>query len=71
VNFTRELQAMMRKIITLHTSQREELIDITTQIEQVTKEIGVVNGLLSVYAQGATAAIMIQENWDSSVLMIW
>ncbi|MES9958035.1 MAG: secondary thiamine-phosphate synthase enzyme YjbQ, partial [Sedimenticola sp.] len=25
------------------------------------------NGLVSVYAQGATAAIMIQENWDESV----
>ena len=28
---------------------------------------GVRNGLVSVYAQGATAAIMIQENWDQSV----
>lgn len=25
------------------------------------------DGLCSVYAQGATAAIMIQENWDDSV----
>ena len=25
------------------------------------------NGLVNVYAQGATAAIMIQENWDASV----
>lgn len=28
---------------------------------------GVANGIASVYAQGATAAIMIQENWDASV----
>jgi len=28
---------------------------------------GIRNGLVNVYAQGATAAIMIQENWDRSV----
>jgi secondary thiamine-phosphate synthase enzyme len=31
------------------------------------KAAKVQNGLLSLYAQGATAAIMIQENWDNSV----
>lgn len=58
---------MKRQVITLRTSQREELLDITSQIEQIAKNMGIQNGLLSVYAQGATAAIMIQENWDSSV----
>jgi secondary thiamine-phosphate synthase enzyme len=28
---------------------------------------GVKDGLVNVYAQGATAAVMIQENWDESV----
>ena len=28
---------------------------------------GAADGLVTVYAQGATAAIMIQENWDESV----
>lgn len=58
---------MKRTIITLCTSQREELIDITSQVKQFAKDSGIQDGLLSVYAQGATAAIMIQENWDSSV----
>ncbi|MCP4699406.1 MAG: YjbQ family protein [Gammaproteobacteria bacterium] len=58
---------MTRKIITLRTSQREVLVDITSQVEQAVAESAVQNGLVSVYAQGATAAIMIQENWDSSV----
>ena len=31
------------------------------------KESGIADGIVSVYAQGATAAIMIQENWDDSV----
>ena len=28
---------------------------------------GIRDGLVNVYAQGATAAVMIQENWDASV----
>jgi secondary thiamine-phosphate synthase enzyme len=58
---------MKRQLITLRTSQREELLDITSQVEHITRDMNIQNGLLSVYAQGATAAIMIQENWDSSV----
>ena len=58
---------MKRQLITLRTSQREQLFDITSQIKQVAKNMSTQNGILSVYAQGATVAIMIQENWDSSV----
>ncbi|MCG7873925.1 MAG: secondary thiamine-phosphate synthase enzyme YjbQ [Candidatus Thiodiazotropha lotti] len=57
----------MRDIITLTTNQREELVDITPQVEAVVRSSGVQNGLVALYAQGATAAIMIQENWDDSV----
>ena len=31
------------------------------------RKSGVSDGLVAVYAQGATGAIMIQENWDESV----
>ena len=57
----------MRKTIELRTSRREELIDITAQVTEVIRESGMREGLVNVYAQGATAAIMIQENWDASV----
>jgi secondary thiamine-phosphate synthase enzyme len=57
----------MRKSITVKTSQREELIDITDLVNSVVQKSGIQNGLVSLYAQGATAAIMIQENWDASV----
>ncbi len=57
----------MRKSITVKTSQREELIDITNLVNSVVQKSGIENGLVSLYAQGATAAIMIQENWDASV----
>jgi secondary thiamine-phosphate synthase enzyme len=57
----------MRKVIHLETSRREQLVDITEQIKSVVQESVIENGLVSVYAQGATGAIMIQENWDDSV----
>jgi secondary thiamine-phosphate synthase enzyme len=57
----------MQQIIRLSSHQREELIDITEQIHDAVAKSGVQEGIATVYAQGATAAIMIQENWDDSV----
>ncbi|MCK5230801.1 MAG: secondary thiamine-phosphate synthase enzyme YjbQ [Desulfobulbaceae bacterium] len=58
---------MIREIIQISTERREELIDITSKIAKVIRKNGVSDGLVAVYAQGATGAIMIQENWDESV----
>ncbi len=57
----------MRESITVSTHSREELVDITNQVKQVVDRSGIRDGLVSVYVQGATAGIMIQENWDESV----
>jgi len=57
----------MRDSIHVTTRQREELVDITDQVKQLVTASGIRNGLVSVYVQGATAAVMIQENWDDSV----
>jgi secondary thiamine-phosphate synthase enzyme len=57
----------MRKNIGVVTSQREELVDITRQVQEVVSDLKVENGLIVLYVQGATAALMIQENWDESV----
>lgn len=57
----------MRTILTLATQQREELIDITAPVRAAVRESGIRDGLVALYAQGATAALMIQENWDASV----
>jgi len=57
----------MQKIIKFSTSAHEILVDITDEVKLATEESGIKNGLVNVYAQGATAAIMIQENWDDSV----
>lgn len=57
----------MREVITVSTPAREALVDITAQVKHVVRASGVREGLVSVYVQGATAAVMIQENWDDSV----
>jgi len=57
----------MRDIIRVQTGQREGLVDITGQVEEAVRKSGIDNGLVSLYVQGATAAMMIQENWDDSV----
>ena len=57
----------MREIIRLSTHHREQLLDITAQVSDVVERSGIRQGLVALYAQGATAALMIQENWDESV----
>lgn len=57
----------MRTIIEISTCEREQLVDITTQVNDVVSQSNIRDGLVSLYAQGATTALMIQENWDASV----
>lgn len=57
----------MQQTISIPTAAHNGLYDITRQIESVVAESNVQTGLVNVYVQGATAAIMIQENWDDSV----
>ena len=57
----------MQEIIQISTDKQNGLYDITDQVEQIISLSKIKNGLVNVYAQGATAAIMIQENWDQSV----
>jgi secondary thiamine-phosphate synthase enzyme len=57
----------MQKVINISTYRREDLYDITEQVREVVSASGVKIGYVNVYVQGATAGIMIQENWDDSV----
>ena len=57
----------MRSSIEINTDKRETLVDITAKVEHVIRSSGITDGLVALYAQGATGAIMIQENWDDSV----
>ncbi|WP_262921451.1 secondary thiamine-phosphate synthase enzyme YjbQ [Maribellus maritimus] len=57
----------MQKIIKVSTPQHDILVDITSKVADVVRQSSVEAGLVNVYVQGATAGIMIQENWDDSV----
>ena len=56
-----------QSFIEIKPTARETLYDITAPVKEAVAQSGIKNGLVSIYAQGATAAIMIQENWDESV----
>jgi secondary thiamine-phosphate synthase enzyme len=58
---------IVQKVLSFPSKNKTELIDITNTVGKVVSESGLTAGSVSVYAQGATAAVMIQENWDDSV----
>ncbi len=57
----------MQQTIQIATPAHNGLFDITRQVEAIVSESKVQTGMVNVYVQGATAGIMIQENWDDSV----
>ena len=57
----------MQKFIQISTNAHNGLYDITEKVHQIVHKSKIQQGVVNVYVQGATAAIMIQENWDQSV----
>ena len=57
----------MQEIIQIKTDKNNGLYDITKEVSHITRKSNIEQGTVTVYVQGATAAIMIQENWDQSV----
>jgi len=54
-------------ILSVKTSGRTELVDITTKIAKLVKESGVSEGLCMLYVPHTTAAVTINESADPSV----
>ncbi|MGD9128773.1 MAG: secondary thiamine-phosphate synthase enzyme YjbQ [Planctomycetia bacterium] len=57
----------MQTTFKIATNLREGLYDITDRVAAAVGKMGVRCGTVNVYVRGATAGIMIQENWDDSV----
>jgi len=57
----------MQKKIQISTNKHNGLYDITNEVRKIVRKSGAKSGIVNVYIQGATAGIMIQENWDNSV----
>ena len=51
----------MRKLLTVETSDREELVDITEKVRVIVKSSWIRSRIVSLYIRGSTAALMIQE----------
>lgn len=57
----------MIKEIIIKTNKKEEIIDVTREITKVVKESGIKEGLCTIYVKHATAAIIINENYDPNL----
>lgn len=57
----------MQYTIQISTDSHNGLYDVTPFVESLVSKSGTRTGMVNVYVQGATAGIMIQENWDYSV----
>ncbi len=57
----------LQDFIYIETNSHNGLYDITKKVECIVAASAVKTGFVNVYVQGATAGIMIQENWDDSV----
>ena len=53
--------------ITLETRTERELVDVTAHAKEIVRRSSIRDGLCSLYAHGATAALMIQENDDPNI----
>jgi len=59
----------MQEVISISTSKRQELIDITSEVEAIVKKSKVKEGLCTIFAMHATAAIIINENADPNICL--
>ena len=53
--------------IDIETTQHNEIIDITDEVQKIVRESKVTNGLCTVYVPHTTAAVTVNENTDPSV----
>ena len=59
----------MQDEITLSTSKKQEFIDITSKLNSIIKKSKISSGICNVFATHATAAIIINENYDPNICL--
>ncbi|MFH1850391.1 MAG: secondary thiamine-phosphate synthase enzyme YjbQ [archaeon] len=59
----------MIREISVSSSQKQELIDISKELADIVEKSGVKEGLCNVYVPHATAGIIINENYDPAICM--
>ena len=58
---------IVRKDFSVHSKDRNQMIDITSQVSSIVSDAGITDGDVIVYCPHTTAAITINENADPSV----
>lgn len=59
----------MQEDFFISTSKKQELIDVTQKISAIVKKSKIKSGICSVFAAHATAAIVINENYDPNICL--
>jgi len=54
--------------LAIHTSTKEQFIDITPQVEGAVRELGLTDGIVLIFVPHTTAAVTINENHDPTVV---
>ncbi|MCX7886763.1 MAG: secondary thiamine-phosphate synthase enzyme YjbQ [Verrucomicrobiae bacterium] len=57
----------MKELI-VHTGRRDELVNITAEVQKAVAELGVRDGVCTVFAPHTTAGVTINENADPEVV---
>lgn len=59
--------------LSVRTSQRNQMLDVTSQVQQAVREAGLTDGYVICFVPHTTAGITIQENADPDVVadMLW
>jgi secondary thiamine-phosphate synthase enzyme len=66
-NFCLVVKKNMLQSFTIRTTKRDEMVDITSFVEQTVRQAGVKEGFAIVYCPHTTAGITINENADPDV----
>ena len=61
------MQSLPLETLTVRTSHRNEMLDVTDRLEKIVRSHGVVDGMLIAYVPHTTAAVTINENADPDV----
>lgn len=57
----------MQEKILIDTTRKEEFIDITQKIKEAISKHNVETGLCNIFVRHATAAMVVNENWDPNI----
>ncbi|HML74067.1 MAG TPA: secondary thiamine-phosphate synthase enzyme YjbQ [Anaerohalosphaeraceae bacterium] len=58
---------MTQKVLSVSTSSRNQMLNITHQVEQIVSQSGIQDGIVTVFCPHTTAGITINENADPDV----